>query len=124
MTAAAPRFTLASVGAALLGIAFIIGALLGAAAKDAPPIVLTVCIILGGVIELGVGHGVSRGSRGAWALGVAMHGVLAVVALFALPALFRAGVPRAAGVAAVVGLAVMFVVFLAEKERDQRSDRA
>jgi len=106
---------MAALGSALLGLAFLVAAFMGAAAKQAPPMVLTVCIAIGGLMQLGVAQGLRRGARSAWAMGVALDGVLAIVALTALPAMFRAGVPKAAGIAAVIGLAVMFGVLVRER---------
>jgi hypothetical protein len=108
---------MAVVGSALLGIAFLIGAFLGSMAKDQPPLVLPVCIAIGGILQLGVANGLRNGSRGAWSLGVAMDGILTLVAFTALPAMFRAGVPKAAGIGAVIGCAVMFAVLLGSGEK-------
>ena len=97
-------------GAFAFGVALVVAALL--AASSAPP-PLTVVITLTGVLQLGIGRGLLRRPRAAWAPGVSLAGVLAVVGLLALPALARAGVPMVAAIGGTVAAALLFGVLVA-----------
>ena len=108
---------LAATAAIVLGSLGILGGALGFAFAGAVPAVVRYANIAGSVVEIGLGLGLRRGDRAAWAFALSLEGTLTLINLIALPQMAHVGIVGAASIGfAVARTALGIVLIMASDE--------
>jgi hypothetical protein len=96
-----------------IGAALVVWTLVSSVGFTAP---LIVTLVLGGVMEIGLGIGIFAKRRAAWAFVLATGGVAAVALLLAVPAIHRAGTGVTFATIALFAVLIQIVLAIIGKD--------